>query len=282
MSQIDQPKLKQMNYEIFIIILTVLSWFNTLLYFVMWNRENGDSRDIVLWVQFGLSLLFFLDFLYRIKKANDRSIYFQKIGWMDLIGSLPFLQWFRAYRTYLTAQYIRKARGHLIREFFNARAQTAVLTVTLAVIFLFEFASLFILRAEKFAPNANIETAGDAVWWVLVTVATVGYGDKYPVTLNGRLIASLVILAGVGLFGILSGYLARSFLGEQANTESDDTDTQDITSAMNPTIEEILAEIKNLQSQNEVIRKEQSAANETLQKRLTTVEKLLESKEMGK
>ena len=129
MSEIDRPKLRQMNYEIFVIILTCLSWLNTLLYFVLRDRVGGDGSNIILWIQLVLSLFFFLDFLYRVKKTEDRSKYFRKVGWMDLIGSFPFLQWFRAYRVFRTSQYIRHARGHLIKEFFNARAETAVLTL---------------------------------------------------------------------------------------------------------------------------------------------------------
>ena len=110
MLQIDRPQLKQMNYEIFVIILTLLSWINTILFFVF---VDGDGRKIVLWVQLVLSLFFFLDFLYRLKKAEDRNAYFKKVGWLDLIGSLPFLQWFRAYRVFRTSQYIRHARGRL-------------------------------------------------------------------------------------------------------------------------------------------------------------------------
>lgn len=281
MSQIDRPKLKQMNYEIFVIILTCLSWFNTILFFILSNGEDRDGTAIILWVQLVLSLFFFLDFLYRIKKAEDRSVYFKKVGWSDLIGSFPFLQWFRAYRVYQTTKFIRTARGHLLKEFFRARAETAILTVTLAVIFLFEFASLFILRAEEFAPNSTIKTAGDAVWWVLVTVATVGYGDMYPVTPNGRFIAAFVIVAGVGLFGILSGYLARSFLGERVAQEANDTNVQKTLTEANPYIEEILTELKDLRSEQAKANRDQEKANEILQKRLTAVETLLKPKDLS-
>ncbi|MCZ7668909.1 MAG: ion channel [Chloroflexi bacterium] len=118
----------------------------------------------------------------------------------------------RLYRVYRVIYYLRRRDGmSLLKEFFANRGETAVLTLSLAVILLFEFASIAILRAEAVDVNANITTPGDAVWWLMVTIATVGYGDSYPVTARGRLIASLVIVAGVGLFGILSGFLARTF-----------------------------------------------------------------------
>lgn len=69
-----------------------------------------------------------------------------------------------------------------------------------------------VLSAESSAPDANITTASDAVWWAYVTITTVGYGDQYPVTNAGRVVGILVMTAGVGLFGTLSGFLANLFL----------------------------------------------------------------------
>ncbi len=66
-------------------------------------------------------------------------------------------------------------------------------------------------------PHSNIRTAEDAIWWSITTITTVGYGDKYPVTTEGRLIAALLMGAGVGLFGVLSGLLASWFMeGDKA------------------------------------------------------------------
>ena len=61
--------------------------------------------------------------------------------------------------------------------------------------------------------QANIKTAGDAVWWSVTTVTTIGYGDRYPVTFGGRVVAMCLMVAGVGLFGALSGIVATLFLG---------------------------------------------------------------------
>jgi voltage-gated potassium channel len=69
-----------------------------------------------------------------------------------------------------------------------------------------------VLALERTAPGATIVTASDAVWYLLVTMSTVGYGDVYPVTDLGRLIGSLIIVVGVGIFGTLTGFLANAFL----------------------------------------------------------------------
>jgi voltage-gated potassium channel len=71
--------------------------------------------------------------------------------------------------------------------------------------------SIAILQFEG-PPDSNIKTAGDALWWAMATVTTVGYGDKFPVTPEGRIIASFLMVCGVGLFGTLSGFVASWFL----------------------------------------------------------------------
>ena len=68
--------------------------------------------------------------------------------------------------------------------------------------------SLLILQARAEAPDANITTGGDALWWGLVTITTVGYGDYYPVTMMGRLVGISVMFAGVGIIGALASILA--------------------------------------------------------------------------
>ena len=79
-------------------------------------------------------------------------------------------------------------------------------------ILVLEFGSLWILHIEQYAPGANITTAGDALWYVIVTISTVGYDDQYPVTGAGRVVGVLIIIVGVGIFGTFTGYLANLFL----------------------------------------------------------------------
>jgi len=68
------------------------------------------------------------------------------------------------------------------------------------------------LILERNAPDANIKTASDAIWYVIVTMSTVGYGDRYPVSNPGRELGTFIIVVGVGIFGTLTGYLANLFL----------------------------------------------------------------------
>jgi hypothetical protein len=126
------------------------------------------------------------------------------------VNRYPILRVFRLWRV------IRLMRNfglrNLVREFVADRAGNALLTVVFLVFCVLEFGSLAVLSAEKSSPNANITNASDAIWWAYVTITTVGYGDQFPVTNAGRLVGVLVMTAGVGLFGTLSGFLANTFL----------------------------------------------------------------------
>jgi voltage-gated potassium channel len=73
-------------------------------------------------------------------------------------------------------------------------------------------ASLAVLDAERDAPDASITTFGDAVWWTITTISTVGYGDRYPITLEGRLVAATLMVAGIALLGVVTGSIASWFV----------------------------------------------------------------------
>ncbi|NKQ34961.1 MAG: ion transporter [Chloroflexi bacterium] len=229
------------NYTIFIVIITVLSWFNILLFFFM---KDPEARGVLFWANGVLTFILLLDVLIRWHWAKSAKKYFvDEYGWLDFIGSFPVFSLARAPNVVRTIRVLRgMGSNHVLRSFISNRGESAVLTITLAVILLFEFASIFILWAEGPAPDANIVTANDAMWWVLVTVATVGYGDKYPVTGNGRFIATFVIIAGVGLFGILSGFMAQLFLGKN----DDDTDSPEDTAV---SLDDLMVEIKQLRQE---------------------------------
>jgi voltage-gated potassium channel len=98
------------------------------------------------------------------------------------------------------------------------RAQNTFVATALVALLLIVFCAIAVLHFEIDA-QSNIRTAEDALWWGVTTVTTVGYGDRYPVTSEGRLIALILMGAGVGLFGTLSGFLASWFLapGEKSS-----------------------------------------------------------------
>jgi voltage-gated potassium channel Kch len=91
-------------------------------------------------------------------------------------------------------------------------------------ILVLQFGSLTMLAIEQNVPGANITNASDALWYTLVTISTVGYGDFYPVSNLGRLCGVVIIVVGVGIFGTFTGYLATVFLGPNDSHKDDDTE----------------------------------------------------------
>ena len=208
-----RSELKNIGYEIFIGILSVLSIVNVVL---LWLADDPDIESILRAMNALFSGIFLIDFTYRLSTAPSRSGYFfRRFGWADLLASLPvaelkFLRIFRLVRVYrlLREVGVRTVARTLVRD----RAGSALLTLLLMGILVLEFGSLEMLYLEQNAPDANITTGSDAIWYTIVTISTVGYGDQYPVTNPGRLIGALIIVIGVGIFGTFTGYLANLFL----------------------------------------------------------------------
>jgi voltage-gated potassium channel len=208
-----QRELKGIGYELFIGALSILSIFNLALLYL----ANDPGLDTVLEIMNAIMFpIFFGDFIYRFFTAESRSHYFWRgFGWADLLSSLPVAQ-LKILRLFRIWRVIRLFRAfgarNLVHEFVTHRADNALLTVGFLVLCVLEFGSLAVLKAESTSPNANITSAADAIWWVYVTITTVGYGDRFPTTNWGRIIGIVVMTAGVGLFGTLSGFLANQFL----------------------------------------------------------------------
>lgn len=202
-----------LGYEIFMAGLSILSIVNLGLLLLV---RDPDLAEVIMVMNLVLTLIFLLDFIVRFIKAPSKREYMGRgAGWADLISALPFqqtniLRLFRLIRVYrLIKTYGMRGVGQaLLKE----RAETALLMLLLIGMLVLEFGSLEMLRLEQDAPGANITTASDALWYVIVTMATVGYGDEYPITDPGRIMGTFIIIVGVGIFGTLTGYLANLFL----------------------------------------------------------------------
>ena len=209
----ERSELKSIGYEIFIGILSILSIVNLVLLYAVQEK----SMDTVLTVMNALfSVIFVVDFFYRIVTAPSAGAYFfRHFGWADLLASVPLAQ-FKILRVFRLIRVYRLLRdvgiGTVGRALIKDRAGSSLYTLLIMGIFVLEFGSLTMLTVEQGAPGANITTASDAIWYTMVTISTVGYGDQYPVTDAGRMIGAGIIIVGVGIFGTFTGYLANFFL----------------------------------------------------------------------
>ncbi|HYN48660.1 MAG TPA: ion transporter [Candidatus Nanopelagicales bacterium] len=216
MSNESSRELKSAGYEVFILLLSLLSVANMVFVAVasIGAPLGGPAREVVLLMDAVITPIFLVDFLYRLLTASSRHGYFVGgWGWADLLATVPMFRIFRIFRVFRVVRLLR-ARGpkHFIEDLSEARASATFLLTIFLVILVVELAGATIYYAEGGDPSSNIGSAGDAIWWGLVTITTVGYGDRFPVTAGGRIIGVFLLFAGVGLFSVLTGFIANVFL----------------------------------------------------------------------
>jgi len=163
----------------------------------------------------GICVIFFFDFFVSLFTARSKLDYL-KWGWIDLLSSIPMIDLFRAGRIARIIRILRAFRGVRSARFIadyliHHRANGAFFGVALLSILLVLFSSIAILQFEN-TSTGNIRTPQDALWWAFTTITTVGYGDKFPVTTEGRMIAAVLMTAGVGIFGSFTGLVASWIL----------------------------------------------------------------------
>jgi voltage-gated potassium channel len=212
-----QGELKSTSYELFIFLLSILSLINIVIFIL--PSIDPLVKGVISIMDIFITLIFMLDFLYRLFTADSKSDYvFRQYGWADLLSSLPF-QATKIFRVFRVIKVVRLSRaygpGTLVREVRENRAGSALFLTIFLVIVVLEFGGSLIVAVEADVPGANIQTPGDGVWWAFVTITTVGYGDQFPVTQNGRMVGMLTMMLGVGLFGVLTGFLANAFIPEK-------------------------------------------------------------------
>jgi voltage-gated potassium channel len=186
-------------------------------------RLDPQVRAVLEYADHAVCLLFLCDFGVSLWLAHNRSRYFLTWGWLDLLSSVPVLasaRWGRLARVIRIFRVLRgvKATKLITSAVLRRRAHNTFLAAALLALLLIVFCSVAVLHFETM-PESNIRTAEDAVWWSVATVTTVGYGDRFPVTSEGRLVAAILMCAGVGLFGTFSGFLAAWFLDEKGSSD---------------------------------------------------------------
>jgi voltage-gated potassium channel len=222
-------------YNIFILVLTVLS----LAIMVVMLLPISDSTLQLLAVYDNLiCVIFLIDFYLNLRGAAKKSDYFIKErGWLDLLGSIPSLGLFanvgkfagllRLARLSRLARIARLMKGEnkktLVKDILEHRNQYAMFLTILLTILVLTVTSVLVLQFESKSPNANITTGGDALWYSIVTITTVGYGDFYPVTTAGRVTAIFIMFMGVGIIGALASILASLLVGGSSPAEEEQT-----------------------------------------------------------
>lgn len=208
-------KIKIGFFNIFIILLTIYVLVALLIdTFIQLDEEVSNLLQII---DFAICLIFLAEFFYKLINAENRLAYL-KWGWIDLLSSIPMLDTLRFGRIFKLIRLIRvfkafKSMKELVETIYLNKAKGTISSALVLGVFIIIFSSISILILED-APNSNIDSAEDALWWSYTTITTVGYGDKYPVTTEGRVLGVILMTYGISVFGILTAYLASVFVSK--------------------------------------------------------------------
>jgi voltage-gated potassium channel len=156
--------------------------------------------------------VFAVDYLVRLAIADDRWRFVRHNVLALLVIVLPLLRPLRLLRMVTLLEVLNRRAAR------SLHGHVAVYVTGAASLFIF-CAALAILDAERASPAGNITTFGDALWWALTTVTTVGYGDHYPTTDAGKVIAAGLMIGGIALLGVVTATLASWFVHRVAESE---------------------------------------------------------------
>jgi voltage-gated potassium channel len=214
---------KQTPWDLFILVISIFVVVVITLDLAL--PLSQEAQDVIQILDNFICAIFLADFFRSLKRAENRWEYFLRWGWLDLLSSIPQFEPFRFARLARVLRVIRAVRGlkgigALVRRLQKQRTEATVSTTATILVLLIFTSSVLIVLFEK--GHGPIDTAGEGIWWSMVTVTTVGYGDVVPVTIGGRIVATFLMLAGVGTFAALSGVLASWLLGSQRSSDNDE------------------------------------------------------------
>jgi voltage-gated potassium channel len=192
-------------------------------------KELCNQAAVFVWVTFAV------DFVIRILLSGDRRTFLRR-NWLDLILlALPMFRPLRALRAVTSLRIIGRSTAPFARRQVVGATSAAVAAAG-------AIAALAILEAERANPDANIKNYGDALWWAISTITTVGYGDRYPTTVEGRFVAAGLMIAGIALLGVITASIASWFVERIKAVE----DTEQLTHAA---VQQLSSEIRELRQE---------------------------------
>lgn len=240
---------KQQAYTLFILFISIFSII--LVGIITVVPLSPEYLKIIEYLDYIICAIFFVDFLITFIRAENKRRYFFTWGWFDLLSSIPavyFLRYFRFARILRIGRVLRGARaGKILASYvIGNRANSGIIGALLMTVLLIFLGSISILQVEQ-GLGGNINSAEDALWWSVTTLTTVGLGDKYPVSTEGKIISAVLMFAGIGLFGVVSGFVASWFIAP--SSKEGEKERSDIQKNINI----LLSKIESLDSKVEEI-----------------------------
>lgn len=194
-----------MNLMAFVLSIASLILITSTLFLL----HSSPTFHLFIAIDTFICAIFWCQLLIDLLRSPHKKGYLKQ-HWPDFIASIPVIEPLRFIRVLQILRVIRLLRSskQIYTQLQNNRKETTLASIFLLLTVLVTIGATSILFVEGNVAHANIHSAGDALWWVFVTISTVGYGEYYPVTTWGRIIASMIIISGVGLFGMVAGLMS--------------------------------------------------------------------------
>lgn len=174
------------------------------------DKILADNLEVLSWV---IWAIFAADLLVRLSLTKSFT-QFIKSSWLEILALVvPFLRILRVFRVVLAI------RG--LKPFVKNRMSATGAYIALIIPLVWFAGAIAVLDAEKDVEGASIASIGDALWWSLVTITTVGYGDLYPKSIEGKFVAALLMLTGIALFSAGAGMFGSWIMKDKAEEKND-------------------------------------------------------------
>ncbi|WP_137602422.1 ion transporter [Paucilactobacillus nenjiangensis] len=247
-------KLKRYTIQMYHVVIVLLAMISIALVLLDYTDNLDIKQAPYSWIDWGILILFAIDYFVRLFLATNKRKFFRE-NIFDLLAIIPFDAFFSLFRLsrVMRVTHILRAMKllRLLRvigltgkmqknfsKFFNAHGLIYIFYSSLAIVF---FAAVLYAVAE----NASLV---DSLWWAIVTVTTVGYGDISPHTGVGRLAAILLMSLGIGFIGVLTSSITSYF--------AEETDQKDM--------DELMTELETIRKENSEIKQELTKLNQHL------------------
>lgn len=205
------------------LVIQVVIFYSIGSYLVELENSGAEHLTFFLWSERVVATIFTAEYLIRWARAEDKRRYPARLmAIVDLLAVLPFYLTFlvdlRSLRLLRTLRLLRLLKFYryneavqtLVASFARVRWQLQVMGFAVGLVTM--VSSLLIYECERDAQPIAFARFSDALWWSFATLTTVGYGDKFPITGAGRLVAVGSALAGLGIFGTFVSLVGGAFV----------------------------------------------------------------------
>ncbi|WP_133408024.1 ion transporter [Parashewanella tropica] len=203
-------------FELAMMVLSLIAV--TIMLFLAFGNLSAQTHKLLFFIDTAICIVFLGHFFYGLFRSKHK-LHYLKHHWIDFVASIPVIEPLRTARLFQILRVVRLIRSSrsLLNRLIKQKKEATLASLLVAVFTILSLSSVMILMVESGIKGANIHTAEEAIWWALVTISTVGYGDHYPVTTAGHIIGGIVIITGVSFFGVISGYMASLFVAPDEN-----------------------------------------------------------------